>query len=243
MRVAARKVLRRVVYSKSSASSIAGGMALGIFVGLTPTFGFQMIPAAFLAALFRVNILAAVLAVWITNPFTAAFIYYSEYWIGKLILPFDPGSDAADGIALLATRIGEISMVDLWRTVGAAISQFLSLGGGVISRLLLGSALCATAGAAVTYPVTLWAVKYGRHRRQVGAVRRADKRLAELSAAGLVHAESAIDAADVLDPDMDTQLDAPIVRAPQIVALPVKPDAGREPEGGEPGAQRDKQGA
>jgi uncharacterized protein (DUF2062 family) len=231
-------VLRRIVYSKSSTSSIAGGMAIGIFVGLTPTFGFQMIPAAFLAALFRVNILAAVLAVWVTNPFTAAFIYYSEYLIGKMILPFEPGSDAAAGFSRLADRIGEISFVDLWHTLGAATSAFFSLGNEVITRFLLGSVVSAAAGSAVAYPATVWSVKYVRKKRSVGTVRRADRRLARLNAAGLVHVETNTDAGSEGFEDGLTS-----DRLPMIVALPMKPDEGVEHADEGPPAKRGMNGA
>ena len=53
-RVTLRKVFRRVVYSRSSTQSIAAGVALGVFVGLTPTVGFQMVIAALLATILGV---------------------------------------------------------------------------------------------------------------------------------------------------------------------------------------------
>ena len=65
---------------------IAKGFALGIFIGMTPTFGFQMLMAVFFAFLLRENRLAAVLGVWISNPFTAPFIYALEYESGRLLL-------------------------------------------------------------------------------------------------------------------------------------------------------------
>ena len=69
-RVALRKGLRRIVYSRSSTPSIAAGVALGVFIAFTPTVGLQMLIAALLATAFRVNVLAAVVPVWITNPLT-----------------------------------------------------------------------------------------------------------------------------------------------------------------------------
>jgi len=228
-RVTARKVLRRILYSKSTPASIAGGMTVGIFVGMGPTFGFQMIPAAFIAALLRVNILAAVLGVWISNPFTAVPIYYYEYRLGKLILPFEPGSDAAEGIALVAQRISEISLVDLWQTLGAAIGAFFDLGNEVILRLLIGSAICATTAAALTYPLSLWWVKFYRRRRQVRTIRRADERLAKLSAAGLVQ----VAPPELPERDDSGEIPIPTGRPPQIVALPVKKDADQKDDGDE----------
>lgn len=65
---------------------IAKGFALGIFIGMTPTFGLQILLAVFFAFLLRENKLAAALGVWITNPLTAPFIYALEYESGRLLL-------------------------------------------------------------------------------------------------------------------------------------------------------------
>ena len=69
---------------------IAKGFALGIFVGMTPTLGFQMAIAVFFAFLLRENKIAAALGVWITNPITAAPIYALEYESGRRLLGMEP---------------------------------------------------------------------------------------------------------------------------------------------------------
>lgn len=76
----------RFVRLRGAPDEIAKGMALGIFIGMTPTFGFQMVIALFFAWLLRENRLAAALGVWITNPVTAPFIYALEYESGRLLL-------------------------------------------------------------------------------------------------------------------------------------------------------------
>lgn len=76
----------RLLRLKDSPDQIAKGVALGIFIGMTPTFGFQMAIAVFFAFLLRENKLAAALGVWITNPLTAPFIYALEYESGRLLL-------------------------------------------------------------------------------------------------------------------------------------------------------------
>lgn len=65
--------------------SIAGGMALGLFVGFFPILG-QMFIAAALAILFRVNLPVAAAAVWVSNPFTLAPLYFFNYKVGAWIL-------------------------------------------------------------------------------------------------------------------------------------------------------------
>lgn len=78
--------LIRLLRLRDSPVRIARGMALGLFIGMSPTFGFQMALAFFAAVFFKENKLAAVLGVWVTNPLTAPFIYGLEYEAGRLLL-------------------------------------------------------------------------------------------------------------------------------------------------------------
>ncbi|MEZ4600559.1 MAG: DUF2062 domain-containing protein [Syntrophotaleaceae bacterium] len=79
----------RLIRLRAEPEDIAKGFALGIFIGMTPTFGFQMILAVFLAMLLKENKIAAAVGVWITNPLTAPFIYALEYESGRLLLGLD----------------------------------------------------------------------------------------------------------------------------------------------------------
>lgn len=64
--------------------SVAGGVAIGAFTGLIPG-PFQMLSAAILAVIFRVNLPVAVATTWYTNPFTAVPLYYAAYKIGSIV--------------------------------------------------------------------------------------------------------------------------------------------------------------
>jgi hypothetical protein len=79
----------RFLRLRGAPEEIAKGLALGIFIGLTPTFGFQMLLAVCLAVMLKENKFAAVLGVWVTNPFTAPFIYALEYESGRVLLGMD----------------------------------------------------------------------------------------------------------------------------------------------------------
>ncbi len=78
--------LIRLLRLQDSPERIARGMALGLFIGMTPTFGFQMALAFFAAMLLTENKLAALIGVWVTNPITAPFIYGLEYETGRILL-------------------------------------------------------------------------------------------------------------------------------------------------------------
>ncbi len=65
---------------------VARGMAIGVFVGITPTIPFQTALALVLAALFRGSKPAAVLGIWSGNPLTIPLLYMGSYKLGMLML-------------------------------------------------------------------------------------------------------------------------------------------------------------
>lgn len=72
--------------------SVAGGVAAGLFCGLIPG-PVQMLGAASLAILFRVNLPVALLATLYTNPFTIVPLYVVAYEYGAWAI--GQGGDAA----------------------------------------------------------------------------------------------------------------------------------------------------
>ncbi|MFO8006844.1 MAG: DUF2062 domain-containing protein [Candidatus Brocadiia bacterium] len=67
-------------------TAAANGLALGLFIAFTPTIPFQMALAAGGAVLLKVNLPAAIVGVWVTNPLTAVPIYLSANRLGYRIL-------------------------------------------------------------------------------------------------------------------------------------------------------------
>ena len=65
--------------------SARGAFAVGLFFAFIPV-PFQMMLAAALAILFRVNLPLSVALVWITNPLTMPPIFYGSYLVGTLLL-------------------------------------------------------------------------------------------------------------------------------------------------------------
>ena len=88
--------------------SVSGAFAIGLFMAFVP-MPFQMIPAAALAILFRVNLPIAVALVWITNPVTMPPVYYFTYELGAWIMN-TPAKDIAFEISWewLATEFGRV---------------------------------------------------------------------------------------------------------------------------------------
>lgn len=69
--------------------SLSGGMAVGLFAAFVP-IPMQMILAAAIAILLRVNLPLSVSLVWLTNPITMPPIYYGCYKLGTYLLRIPP---------------------------------------------------------------------------------------------------------------------------------------------------------
>ena len=65
---------------------VAMGVAIGVFVALTPTIPLHTAIALGLAFLLKASKPAAAIAVWISNPVTIPFFYYASFKLGTLIL-------------------------------------------------------------------------------------------------------------------------------------------------------------
>jgi uncharacterized protein len=72
---------------KGEPAQIAAGLAIGVFVGVTPTIPFHTGIIVLIGLLFRQNITAAYLgSLMISNPLTVPLFYLSQYEIGRFLL-------------------------------------------------------------------------------------------------------------------------------------------------------------
>ena len=85
-RHALNRFWRSMITIQGEPRRIAAGFALGLFVGMAPAMGVQMVIAIGAAMACRVNKIAAAGAVWITNPITAPFVYPFTYFVGDKFL-------------------------------------------------------------------------------------------------------------------------------------------------------------
>jgi len=98
----------------------AKGMAVGVFSGCFPFFGFQTLLGIFFARLINGNLLLAAIGTWISNPFTYLPLYIFNFKIGSLFF-----KNQSESISF-----NELIGADLW-----------SQGWIFTSRLLIGSFL------------------------------------------------------------------------------------------------------
>jgi hypothetical protein len=70
--------------------ALAGGTAIGVFVGLTPTMPFHTLLIVFLSLLSRSSAVAGIIISWIVcNPLTYLPIYYLAAVIGNHLTPYE----------------------------------------------------------------------------------------------------------------------------------------------------------
>ena len=131
------RLRRKIVKEKLPPESIAGGWALGMFVGCAIPFGMQLVIAIPLAMMMRVSRLGATVATFITNPATIFVIYPAQTFIvNKLLF----------GGSLTYSKLMETEWT--WhavRRLGVEVAVSFFLGGFLL--------------AAILTPITYYAVK------------------------------------------------------------------------------------
>ena len=149
-----RQLLRGVLALNDSPHAIALGVAVGVFVGLTPTVGVQTILILALVFVCRrvayFNGAAAMAATYISNPFTMLPMYYFWYRLG---MSFFPGSAEAINLEQLLEFDG---IVGWWNGMCA-------LGLQVGIPMFAGALATAPFGSLAAYPLTYALVRWARN--------------------------------------------------------------------------------
>ncbi|MEB3340196.1 DUF2062 domain-containing protein [Okeania sp.] len=76
----------RFIRMRETPEYIARGLAVGVFAGLFPIFGFQTIVGVALATLFRGHKVVAAVGTWVSNPLTYLPIYAINFQVGQWLL-------------------------------------------------------------------------------------------------------------------------------------------------------------
>ena len=131
------KLRQKILKEKLPPEDIAGGWALGMFIGCAIPFGLQLVISIPLAMMMRVSKLGATLGTFITNPVTIFFIYPAQTFIMNRLL---------FGGSLTYSKLAETEWT--WsavRHLGAEVMVSFFLGGFLFAIILT--------------PITYFAVK------------------------------------------------------------------------------------
>ncbi len=81
-----QEFVRKLQELRGRPRELSLGIAIGVFVGITPTIPLHTVLAVTLAAALRGSKLAAALGVWVANPLTIPVFYYGSYRLGIFVL-------------------------------------------------------------------------------------------------------------------------------------------------------------
>ena len=120
-----KKILSLFRQQNESPSFNAKGLAIGVFSGCFPFFGFQTLLGVFFAKLAKGNIVLAAIGTWISNPFTYIPLYYFNYKVGSIFI--------RNSTNINIDR--DLGINDLWEQ-GSIFSIKLILGSFLVGLLL-----------------------------------------------------------------------------------------------------------
>lgn len=133
-----RRISARVLALKGDKASIARGMALGVFIGTTPTIPFHTALVLGLGVLFRQHIGAAYVGTWVvSNPLTIPVLYVSQYELGSFLTGMGQGSlQFTDYSLVTICSMGGKILIPLL-VGGLVMAPFLALAAFFVTKRLL----------------------------------------------------------------------------------------------------------
>ena len=168
MRRKAAYYKRRLLRLRASPHEIALGCAAGVFAAFTPFLGLQMLLAAGLALMLRVNVPAALLGTFAGNPLSWPAIWTASYVAGAWMLGNDPAVSAeyvhhsAEVIAAAASNPTPVAIDAAATTLAPHVKS-----------LLTGSLFIGLIAAVLSYYPTRRAVRSFQRRRPASSLQAA----------------------------------------------------------------------
>ena len=135
----------RILRLRGEPEEVAGGMAIGVAIGFTPTIPLHLVLGVFIAFLLGKSKLAAALGGQVANPFFLPFIYILDYRVGQ-------GITGASGPSLVSADF--------------SASYVLNLGWEIYYPLLVGGIVVGSLSVIPTYFMTKKIVLLYRERRR-----------------------------------------------------------------------------
>ena len=121
-------IREKMVKDPLPVKSVAAGWAIGVFIGCTIPFGFQLVISVPLAILMRVSKIGATVGTLVTNPVTIWVIYPAQtYLVNKVVF----------GGSLSFSRLMEMEWT--WQSVrelGVEVVASFFIGGFVLGAIL-----------------------------------------------------------------------------------------------------------
>ena len=141
LRSSAKRVVAAVLSEGLAPGRAAAAVFTGVFIGIVPIYGFQLLAAAGVAVLFRLNKPLTLAATFISNPFLQPFLVAGSIGLGNLMLTghywtITAASFSVRGLAgsLVAWFAGSVILGVAVGGLLAAVTFVCAAGCGVESR-------------------------------------------------------------------------------------------------------------
>ncbi len=139
-----RRLYTRLMRLKENPVAMSRGLALGVFAGCFPLFGFQTFIGIILAVLFRGSKVVAAIGTWVSNPITYIPLYVLNFKVGKFLL----------GVKSLSSQD-----VDL-----ESLSSLMESGYIFVTTLLVGCLAVGTIAGIISYFLSLYIFRRGKRK-------------------------------------------------------------------------------
>ena len=123
---------------------VARGMAVGVFAGCFPFFGFQSVMGIVLATLVRGSKISAIAGTWVSNPLTYVPILFLNFKVGQWLLGVETNSTLQNRDSL---------------------ESFLALGPKLVITLLVGCFVVGAIAGVISYFASLYVLKRLRRNK------------------------------------------------------------------------------
>ena len=163
-------ITHRILHIDDSPHRIAMGVALGLLTAWTPALGLHILIAFSLTSMTGANKFVALTCVWVSNVFTAIFIYYPNYLVGWYLLSRFRGEQALahEEIVVLFKDLFAFDSIitcfyriDFWQKL---LTLLMNIGAELwVGGLVIGGAVSITAYFAF-YHLIKWYRKNYPHR-------------------------------------------------------------------------------
>ncbi|MCB2181093.1 MAG: DUF2062 domain-containing protein [Desulfobulbaceae bacterium] len=147
----------RFIRLQGDPKEIARGVAIGVFIGITPTIPLHTILIIATALFCRASKLAGILAgCLVSNPITFFFQYYFSWRLGTLLTPYELSWERIH--ELMAIITGHLGFKE-------TLAELSKLGWHAISLMLVGGVVLALPFTIASYFLSLYFYKSIRRKR------------------------------------------------------------------------------
>ena len=154
-----------VLHLDESPSRLAAGMAVGVFIGLTPFYGLHTLLALAAAYVFRLNKVATITGAWINLPWFAPFVYAFCLRLGESVLTGDWSSFSLTSVWEMTESAGAALRAHPRETAGTLYQVVWDMLFVASKPLFVGTTIVGLVLAVTTYFLTLEAIRDVRRLR------------------------------------------------------------------------------